>query len=234
MAAMPRGEPRTVPDPEGEAYDRAMAEVRAKRRAEEGFHPIEATREAFEDWQAGPAMARPSGFQSLIPVVGPAWEAAADLQEGDYGGALLNAGFAAADFLPVGVGFKGLNAARKGVGVWKAGSVTAGAAAKSLRRKGVATSGTEIHHSVPLNGTSRTAQDWRNHYAFLKVLPKAQHRRLTGRWGDLPKYNPAQRLWYGTTDWMKAVPTGVASMGANQVENAFGRSQGPAKPPPGR
>ena len=103
MAAMPRGGPLTVPDPEGEAYDRAMAQVRARRRAEEGFHPIEATREAFEDWQAGPAMARPSTLQSLIPVVGPAWEAAVDLQEGNYGGALLNAGFAVGDALPVGV-----------------------------------------------------------------------------------------------------------------------------------
>lgn len=136
MAAMPRGEPRTVPDPEGEAYDRAMDRERAKRRAEEGFHPIEATREAFEDWQAGPSMARPSTFQSLIPVVGPAWEAAADLQEGDYGGALLNAGFAVGDALPVGVAFKGLNAARKGVGIWKAGSVTGEAARKSLRARG--------------------------------------------------------------------------------------------------
>ncbi len=225
MAAMPCGEPRTVPDPEGEAYDRAMDEVRAERRAEEGFHPIEATQEAFEDWQAGPAMARPSTLQSLIPIAGAAWEAAADLQEGNYGGALLNAGFAVGDALPVGVALKGLSAARKGVGVWKAGSVTGEAARKSLRTKGVATPGSEIHHSVPLNGTSRSVQDWRNHYAFLKVLPQAQHRRLRGRWGELPKYNPAQRLWYGTTDWMKAVPAGVATWTGNQAENAVGRAK---------
>ena len=119
MAAMPRGGPRTVPDPEGEAYDRAMAEVRAKRRAEEGFHPIKAMREGFEDWQAGPAMARPSFGQAMIPVVGPAWEAAADLQEGNYGGAALNAGFAAAGFLPAGPALRGLHAASNGVGVLK-------------------------------------------------------------------------------------------------------------------
>ena len=28
--------------------------------------------------------------QSFIPVVGPAWEAAGDLQDGDYGGAAFN------------------------------------------------------------------------------------------------------------------------------------------------
>ena len=226
MATMPRGAPRTVPDPEGEAYDRAMAREREKRRAEEGFRPIEAVREGFENWQDGPKIARPSFGQSMIPVVGPAWEAAADLQEGNYGGALLNAGFAAAGLLPAGPALRGLHAASKGVGVLKKGSVTAGASAKSLRSKGVATPGTEIHHTVRLNGTSRSAQDWRNHYALLKVLPKAQHRRLTGRWGDLPKYNPAQRLWYGTTDWMKAVPASAASWAANLGENAIGPAKG--------
>lgn len=222
MAAMPRGEPTSVPDPAGDAYDAEMARVREQRRREErgARNPISAARDAFKDWQAGPRMARPNLGQSLIPVVGPAWEAVADLQEGDYGGAALNVAFAAGDALPVGVGFKGVKMARKGIGLLKDGSVTGNASAKILRGRGVATPGTEIHHTIPLNGTSRTAQDWRNHYALLKVMPKAQHRRLTGRWGDLPRYNAAQRLWYGTTDWMKAVPTGLASWGADQIENA--------------
>lgn len=223
MAAMPRGEPRSVPDPAGEAYDAAMAKVRAKRLTEEqgGFHPINTAREAFHGWQAGPKMARPSFGQSLIPVVGPAWEAAADLQDGNYGGAALNAAFAIGDALPVGVAFKGVRSASKGIGMLKKGSVSGNAAQKMLKSKGLTGVGTEVHHTIPLNGASRTAQDWRNHYALLKVLPQAQHRRLTGRWGDLSRYNSAQRLWYGTTDWMKVAPTAAGAWTADRAEDAM-------------
>ena len=221
MAAMPRGEPRSVPDPAGEAYDAAMAKVRARRLAEERGGPISAAREALRDWQEGPKMARPSFGQSLIPVVGPAWEAAADLQDRHYGRAALNTAFAIADVLPVGVAFKGLRSASKGIGILKDGSVSANAAQKMLKSKGLTGVGTEVHHTIPLNGASRTAQDWRNHYALLKVLPKAEHRRLTGRWGDLPRYNPAQRLWYGTTDWMKVAPMAAGAWTADRAEDAL-------------
>lgn len=61
----------------------------------------------------------------------------------------------------------------------KKGSVTAGAAAYQIRKAGLAKKGDEIHHTIALKGTSRSAQDPRNHYALLKVLPQEQHRRLT-------------------------------------------------------
>src|SRR5687767_5406110 len=130
MAAMPRGEPRTVPDPAGDAYDRDMARVRAERLAAErrANSPIGAVQNAFEDFRNGPPIKRPTLAQSFIPVVGPAWEAVADLQEGDYGGAAFNGAMAVADVLPVGVIAKGARAATKGVGILKKGSVTADAA----------------------------------------------------------------------------------------------------------
>lgn len=70
-------------------------------------------------------------------MIGPAWEAAADLQDGDYAGAAFNGAMAVADALPVGVAAKGIRAASKGVGVLKKGSVTANAAAKQLKARGV-------------------------------------------------------------------------------------------------
>ena len=125
-----------------------------------------------------------------------------------------------ADALPVGVAVKGIRAASKGVGVLKKGSVTANAAAKQLRARGFVKRGEEeVHHTIPLSGTSRTAQDPRNHYALLKVLPKEQHRRLTGSWNGKPRYDPIRRIWYGTNDWQKAVPTGVAGYVADTWEN---------------
>jgi hypothetical protein len=221
MASMPRGEPRSVPDPDGEIYDREMAKIRAQREAEDHglSSPLDLARGALHDFQHGPAIPRPNLAESFIPVFGPAWEAAADLQDGDYGGAAFNSAMAVADALPIGVAFKGLKAASKGVGILKKGSVSANAAAKQLRRLGMAGAGEEIHHTVPLNGASRTAQDWRNHYAFLKVLPTEVHRRLTGSWAGKPMYDPIRRAWHQTTDWMKAVPTGIAGYGADAWEN---------------
>jgi hypothetical protein len=126
-----------------------------------------------------------------------------------------------------------LKAASKGIGILKEGSVTADAARKVLRRVGMAKPGQEIHHTVPLDGLGRNVQDWRNHYAFLKPLPKEQHRRLTGSWMGKPQYDPFRKVWYGTTDWMKAVPTGAAGYAADTWENLARPLQAPA-PPPGR
>lgn len=190
---------------------------------------LDEAQHALKNFQDGPKMARPNLAESFIPVVGPAWEAAADLQDGNYGGAAFNGAMAVADALPIGVGIKGLRAASKGIWALKAGRVTAGAAAAQLRRKGLAVAGEEIHHSIPLNGLSRSVEDWRNHYAFLKVLPKEVHRRLHGRFNGNPQFGLLGELWHGTTDWQKAVPAGVAGYAADSWENLtrpFGAAPG--------
>lgn len=207
---------------EARRQDAFVASIRAAEREPEGggsFNPLGAAQEALRDFQDGPDIRRPSTAQSFIPVVGPAWEAVADLQDGNYAGAAFNGAMAVADVLPVGVAVKGARAAAKGITVLKKGSVTAGAAARQMRKSGLAGAGDEVHHTVPLKGTSRTAQDPRNHYALLKVLPKEQHRRLTGSWAGKPRYDPVRRVWYGTTDWQKAVPTAVAGYAADAWEN---------------
>jgi hypothetical protein len=205
-----------------------MAKVRARREAEDRGPrtPLDLAGDALEDFQSGPKIARPNLAQSFIPVVGPAWEAAADLQDGNYGGAAFNAAMAVGDVLPVGAIVKGARAASKGIGVLKGGSVSANAAAKQMRAKGLAKKGQEIHHTIPLKGKSRTAQDPRNHYALLKVLPTETHRRLTGSWNGKPKFDPVRRVWYGTTDWQKSVPTAIVSYAADGTENVA-RAQPP-------
>lgn len=204
MTTMPKGQPRSVPDPEGELYDVEMAALRRRR-------------EEAEDERT--KIARPSLVQSFIPVVGPAWEAVADYQDGNYAGAAFNGAMAVADLLPIGIAAKGARAASKGIKVLKEGSVSANAAAKKIRAKGLAGKGQEIHHTIPLKGLSRTAQDPRNHYALLKVLPVEQHRRLTGSWKGAPRYDPVRHVWYGTTDWQKALPTAAAANLADGVQN---------------
>jgi hypothetical protein len=207
---------------EAEKHAQFVASIRGAEPENKtgGFRsPLEMAKDALHDFQTGPKIARPNMAQSFIPVVGSAWEAAADLQDGNYAGAAFNGAMAVADLLPVGPAAKGIKAAEKGITILKKGSVTAGAAAKQIRKAGLAKKGDEIHHTIPLNGTSRSVQDPRNHYAFLKVLPQEQHRRLTGRWNGKPMYDPIRKIWYGTTDWQKAVPVAVASYSTDAFEN---------------
>lgn len=152
----------------------------------------------------------------VMPVTGPAMQAYDDFTSGKPLAGLAQTALAVGDgllmYTGVGVGSAFARGTATNVGVR-----TAEAARKQLRRRGVAGVGQEIHHSMPLNGISRTAENWRNHPAFLKVLAKADHRRLRGRWGDLPKFNAAERFWVGTPAWMKNVPAGL---GARFVEGA--------------
>jgi hypothetical protein len=198
-----------------------VASVREYEREpeEDRVSPLDDAVEAFHDWQNGPKMPRPNLAESLIPVVGPAWEAAADLQDGNYAGAAFNGAMAVADALPLGVAAKGIKAASKGVGVLKKGSLTSNAAISALRRRGVVKQGEQVHHSFELNGVKRNEQNWRNHYAFLKSLPEETHQRIHRSWNGKPRFDPIRRIWYGQTDWQKAVPTGVAGYLADAWEN---------------
>ena len=179
---MPPGQPRNVPDPEGDLYDLEMARIRRLREAPD----FAATPQPdLIDADPGilerlPRIRQPGLAASLIPVVGPAWQAAADLQEGNLVGAGVNTALAIADATPAGPLIKGAKAAKLGIGVFKKGSVTAGAAQKMIKKAGLTGPGKEVHHSIPLDGVGRSVQDWRNHYLFLKVLPKEVHRRLHG------------------------------------------------------
>lgn len=96
-----------------------------------GFRsPLDMAQDALHDFQSGPKIPRPNLAESFIPIVGPAWEAAGDLQDRNYGGAAFNAAMAVGDALPAGAIFKGTKALSRGIGIWKDGAVTAGAAAK--------------------------------------------------------------------------------------------------------
>ena len=231
MAKMPKGQPREVPDPEGELYDREMARIRRMQETQDyGSAPPQDLVEADPDiLDSLPRIRQPGPVASLIPVVGPAWQAAADLQEGNLVGAGVNTALAIADATPAGPLIKGAKAAKLGIGVLKKGSVTAGAAQKMIKKAGLTGPGKEVHHSIPLDGVGRSVQDWRNHYLFLKVLPKEVHRRLHGSWAGKPRYDPVRRIWYGTTDWQKAFPTSVASMTADSVENSSRNSAAKSK-----
>jgi len=231
MARMPRGQARSVPDPEGEAYDLAMRRKRAEASAFfYGTHGrwlgSPARSEANDALGATPGDKEVARY---FPVTGPLMSASDNARAGHPVRAATDVAEAIADLGTPVTGLEVAEAFEKGVAK-NVGRMTAEAARKQLRRRGVAGTGEEIHHSIPLNGIKRTVENWRNHPAFLKVLPQAQHRRLTGSWQGAPRYDPVRRLWIGTPDWMKTVP-GYVTTHADNAADFLGSISNPAPPP---
>jgi len=173
----------------------------------------------FHDFQAGPKIARPNLAEEFIPVVGPAWDAMADLQDGHYGSAALNAGMALGDLLPVGYGIKAGRGALKLVREMGTFAPKAAAIQRKMHKIGLARTTDDVHHIFELKGLGRYVPNWKNNPLFLKVLPREVHQRLHRRWGGMPKFELLPRLWHGTTDWMKAGVAGIGSYAADGLEN---------------
>lgn len=196
MVKLPKGEPRSVPDPEGEMIreerlKRQRAEAAAKRPASVG-HP---------------------GFaESLIPVWGSGREAVADFQEGDYAGAALNGALAASDVFLVGTVVKGVaKGAVKGAPyAWKS------AVRPWMVKKGYLVKGQPGHHwAIPQNGWGKQVPEAiKNQPWNIKPMPEGPvgaeiHGRITGSYKGKPRFNAVERYAHGTPTWAK-VATGAA------------------------
>jgi hypothetical protein len=179
--------------------------------------PFDAAQGALRDFQNGPKIPRPNVAESFIPVVGPAWQAAGDLQDRNYAGAAANAALAGSDLFVAGAVAK--DVARGGMYALKAAESDAAnpyawkAVRKWMGDKGFLDSGQHGHHwLIPQNKWGKNVPDWiKNHPLNIKPMPDAvTHWRIDHRVGGLPRFNPAQRYWFGTPDWLK-VATGAAA-----------------------
>ena len=180
----------------------------------------------------------PEGWADL-PFVGPAWEAAYDLQEGDYTGAALNAGLLAAEFTPAAPLRRVAKIARAITRHPRAAPLLAKDATQRARiRRFVDNEGThtgrdyEIHHTIPFEklgpfpeASRRVEGLWRNHPGNLKIMDKATHRRMTGEYRDphtntvLDQFNAAQRAWHGTNALQKTTALAAGATFADLGEN---------------
>lgn len=203
-----------------------------------GVRQLTAGAKMLRDFQNAPDIPRPNLLAQQIPVVGSAWQAVADVQDGNYGSALLNGASAVAELTPVGA------AATKGARVLRLGSQLLEVApkARTVTRQmrslkvGLSGPGEEIHHVIRLRGTPRNVPDPRNHPLLLKVLPKETHRRLHGSFNGKDKFGPIGQVWHGTTAAMKTVPVGLLGYTVGSVENTQRASPGraAARPAPSR
>jgi hypothetical protein len=186
----------------------------------------------------------PGGWADL-PFVGPAWETAYDLQEGDYAGAALNLGLLAAEFTPAAPLRRVAKIARAITRHPRAAPLLARDATQRARiRRFINNEGThaerdyEIHHTIPFKKLGPIpAPDrsevglWRNHPANLKVMDKVTHHRLTGDYFDrdagqvLRKFNAAQRAWHGTNALQKTSALAGGATAADWGENRLRASR---------
>ena len=218
MARMPQGQPRPVPDPDGDRYDEMLRQERLRR----------ARAEAAEAGPPGASVGHPELLESLIPVWGSGREAVADFQEGDYAGAALNGALAASDLFLAGAIVKGV---AKG-GVYTVGKMAAKKATKKATKttpynwdakvrpwmgeKRYLAKGQAGHHwAIPQNGWGKGVPERiKNQPWNIKPMPEGpagaeMHGRMTGRYKGKPKFNALERYIYGTPAWSKTA-TGAA------------------------
>lgn len=229
MAGMPRTQQqsRIAPNTIGGPDNHAPALVDTRHKEVPGLRKFLDMAKAARDGAPGWKIERPNLAESFIPVVGPLWEAAADVQDGNYGSAAFNGLMAVADVSPFAlVGkaarlTKAINKGRKAPLLASAGTAT-----RRIRNQARLDKNWEVHHVIPMEGwgpipgASRKAEGLlRNHPVLLKPLPKATHRRLTGSWLGEPQFGPAMRAWHGTNALQKSGAAFVTGRAADSFEN---------------
>jgi len=198
---------------------------------------LDASRKASTN--AGFRIERPGTAASLIPVIGPAWEAAADIQDGDYGSAALNGAFAVADALPFGFAAKVarvMKVLKRANGGEPLSSLSAKKLAELYKKAGLKKPGEHLHHTVPLNewgilpkASRSTPGLLRNHPALLKVMSPSVHQLAHGNKGA----GLAGKVWHGSNALEKGVAGSMVGRSLDAGEAAIDRKR-PSGPPRAR
>lgn len=204
MARMPAGQPRSVPDAAGEAYDEMLRQERLKRDRAEAA-----------DGGRKSSVGHPGFAESLIPVWGSGREAVADFQDGDYVGAAANGALAVSDVFLAGAAVKaGAKIAGRAAAAAARGkpySTTWNATQKRMKREGYLPKGQQGHHwLIPQNGWGKSVPEAiKNAHWNIKPLDRTTHGRVHHRVGDLPRYGLVERYLHGTPTTAKVL-TGSA------------------------
>ncbi len=250
MALMPRGQPRSVPDPYSDDYKTMLkkeAEDKMLRDAysaavattlEPGFgyglstspkqEDIRNISDGIEEFQNSKPIGHASALGSFIPFYGPARNSLADLQEKDYMGATLNGGLVVLDATGVaeiadlaGHGLLGT----VGRQAWKYRR-------RSLGNSGFAAKGQDVHHAFIPQRSKWVPAPIMHHVLNLKPMAsRAEHNLVHGKAVLGQRYNLAQRTFAGMPDWTKPFAASYAGRLLDQTSR-FAQSHWPWAPPP--
>lgn len=166
---------------------------------------------AIERFQNGPPMPHPNLLESAIPVVGPAWDFAADIQQKHYGHAAFDAAVGLLDASVVKAAAKGVSRALAEEAFYRPKEISKDPhnwkdhVRPWMEDKGYLQKGQHGHHwLVPQNGWGKAVPNKiKNQPWNIKPMPDAAtHMKIHGLFGH-PKSNPLQRYWHGTPGWSK-------------------------------
>lgn len=217
------GQPRTVPDEDAEAYEAAAQQQRAHNRKQQAELDQKQSQNLVRSKRLGDRLftlnkprgvGHPGQLESFIPIWGAAREAAADGDDGDYVGMVLNTGMAALDVIPMravaGAASKGM-VKTSGPHAWRTKPWEGVKGARQwLGEKGYLQAGEHGHHwAIPQNGWGKAVPDWiKNQPWNIKGLDAVTHGRIHGRYTvdgvKLPRFKQGERIWRGTPNSAKA------------------------------
>ncbi len=185
-----------------------------------------------------PDIPEPPLAVAVAPVAGSAWQAAEDLQEGDYVPAMANGSLVAFEAYP---GFAAATQAARVKRVNEMLKYAERAGSRPLTDRNVREAfgkagftgkktGQEAHHTFPFNGVDRGPANWRNHPWFVEPRLIPTHRRITGSWKGQPQFGPLTRAWHESSNVLKAGIGGAAAYATDMGENLFRDDEPPKKP----
>jgi hypothetical protein len=159
----------------------------------------------------------PGFAESMIPIWGPAREAAVDSANGDGLGWAINTGLSLADL--TGVGELVGDPIKLGSHSWRA-------TRKWMTNEGLAQKGQVVHHGIfeRNRGIGKYLPDWFKNQPFnLKPMPSAQiHDRMDHAALGQPRLNFFQRWHYGMPDWAKWTLAGTAGDAVTHLPGLLG------------
>ena len=236
--ALARGEPRSVGDPDKEAYDAMIQEH--KRRADgpassgAGHQPVVGAKQpAPASPPAKPATTPPppTAPQSFAEsAFGFARKGRKEWEDGHPIQGMIDAGSGLADLIVVqemGGGLLKGGLKLKGPMAWRSRPWEEAGFRKWLGEQGFLKPGQHGHHSlIPNNGWGKQIPDWFKHQPWnIKPMESpVMHGRIHGKYMGLPQFNVLERYWYGTPLWWKALNGAVLGAAEQEAAGASAKS----------
>lgn len=211
------GQPRSVPDPDGRAYDEMVRRHREMMAKREAAHT---PRGPVDEVAAG-----------IVRALNGPRQARREVEQGHVVRGLVDGATAAADLqLSRGV-IRGILRGQVKLG----GSHSHKQTRKWLGQKGLAEKGQHAHHAlIPNGGWGKAVPDAVKNqpWNYKMMETPLHHTRIHGasRKFGLPQFNPLERYWHGTSTWWKAANGSAVGHGGQAIADHLTPHAPPAQP----
>ncbi|MBP7815295.1 MAG: hypothetical protein KA085_04165 [Phenylobacterium sp.] len=212
-------QPRSVVDPDKDAYDAMIRDHKARVEGSPGAppaHPQAAPPRTFPD----------SVVADVVEVLKAPTKAHEDWVKGDRVKALTEGAVGATEIYLLGKGGWGLLKGQiklRPPFAWRTKPWEAPGMRKWMTERGILEKGQPGHHAlIPANGWGKVVPDWIKNQPFnIKGMESAEeHGLVHGRYKGKARFGPLERYIRGTPNWWKAANGILVGDGAIATESA--------------